>query len=65
MDCGIQISDLMNILNKMDCMSNSCRFKGNYKKGQIRHNGGCMCLKSLPTELRIWIEKTQYLYLKD
>lgn len=43
---------LMEGLSKLDCFDNSCHFMGRRKKGGMRTNGGCRCLRDVPHRLR-------------
>lgn len=51
------VDDILLYMAEMDCGDNSCRFRDRSKPSGMRTNGGCRCLKSLPTGLRISLEK--------
>ena len=55
-----EIVPLLTALKKLDCGSHSCRYAQN-KNGQ-RTNKGCTCLRSLPTGVRIGIEKVWHYF---
>lgn len=52
------IDDLTKELSKLDCGSHSCIFAKD--KTGMRTNSQCLCLNSLPTGLRIILQKIYY-----
>lgn len=42
---------LLKDLSKLDCLDNTCHFKGR-GPGGMRTNGGCRCLRDTPRELK-------------
>jgi hypothetical protein len=49
------MDELINALSEMDCGDNGCLFVKD--KHGMRTNGGCRCLKELPTKLQLAIKK--------
>ena len=56
------IKPLLEVLSKLDCGDNSCRFAQN--KGGMRTNGECVCLRDIDKSVRIEIHKIWHNYLK-
>ena len=56
------IKPLLEVLSKLDCGDNSCRFAQN--KGGMRTNGGCVCLRDIDKSVRLEIHKIWHNYLK-
>jgi len=54
------MEELLKALSELDCGDNSCLFAS--KKVGMRTNGGCRCIKELPTKLQLAIKKIWWDY---